>query len=55
MAIKKFRPVDFLLKLPPADEEGRVKIWSSYTNVLNPEKRSLGGEIEQVIYGLRSE
>jgi len=27
-----------LPKLPPADEEGRVKIRSSYSNCLDPEK-----------------
>jgi hypothetical protein len=30
--------VDSLPKLPPADEEGRVRIWSSYSNCLDPEK-----------------
>ena len=33
-----FKSESSLPILPPADEEGRVKIWSSYSNCLDPDK-----------------
>ena len=33
------KPEHSLPKLPPADEEDKMKIWSSYSNCLDPEKR----------------
>jgi hypothetical protein len=36
-----FKSESILPKLPPAEEEGRVKIVSSYSNSLDPEKEDL--------------